>query len=240
MAPDVAALTEADDPSVVAELARRLGMDHVWAKGSGDRHIALLSRFPIRAWQIYNRPPLTQAALEATLALNAHGAALTVYSVHLLPYLLLPFEIRRTQAIGQLLGHAAAAPGPRLIMGDLNAIAPGDRVLQARNPARMRRVQLLQANQVFHFAIRRLLRAGYVDCYRASHPNGVRHGPEPDVVDGFTWQTGNTTTRYDYIFAEAALAPRLRACRVVDAHSVPEIDAASDHYPLLAEFELDL
>ena len=238
IAPDVAALTEADDESVVVELGRRLGLHHAWARGSGDRHIALLSRFPIRAWRIYNTPPLTQAALEATLALPNSGA-LTVYSVHLLPYLLLPFEVRRAQAIRKLLGHAAAAPGPRLILGDLNAIAPGDRVLQSRNPARMRRVQLLQANTVFHLAIGQLLRAGYVDCYRASHPNGQPHGSEPDVVDGFTWATGNPTTRYDYVFAEAALAPRLRACRVADAQSVADIPAASDHYPLLAEFELD-
>jgi endonuclease/exonuclease/phosphatase family metal-dependent hydrolase len=236
LAPDVAALTEADDESVVVELGKRLGLHHAWARGSGDRHIALLSRFPIRAWHIYNTPPLTQAALEATLDLPG-GGALTVYSVHLLPYLLLPFEVRRAQALSKLLGHAAAAPGPRLILGDLNAIAPGDRVLQARNPARMRRVQLLQANAVFHLAIRQLLRAGYVDCYRACHPNGHRHGPEPDAVDGFTWHTGNPTTRYDYIFAEAALAPRLRACRVVN--DLTDIPAASDHYPLVAEFELD-
>ncbi len=236
MGPDVAALTEADDEGVVAELGRRLGLNHAWGRGSGDRHIALLSRFPIRAWRVYNTPPLTQAALEATLALPS-GAELTVYSVHLLPYLLLPFEVRRAQAMRKLLGQAAAAPGPRLILGDLNAIAPGDRVLQARNPARMRRVQLLQANAVFHLAIGQLLQAGYVDCYRARHPNGVRHGPEPDEIDGFTWHTGNPTTRYDYIFAEASLAPRLRDCRVVT--ELTDLSAASDHYPLAAEFELD-
>ena len=236
IAPDVAALTEADDEGVVAELGRRLGLNHAWARGSGDRHIALLSRFPIAAWRVYNTPPLTQAALEATLTLPS-GGALTVYSVHLLPYLLLPFEVRRAQAMRKLLGHAAAAPGPRLILGDLNAIAPGDRVLQARNPARMRRVQLLQANTVFHLAIGQLLRAGYVDCYRARHPNGVRHGPEPDEVDGFTWHTTNPTTRYDSVFAEAGLAPRLRDCQVVK--DLPDIAAASDHYPLVAEFDLD-
>ena len=236
IAPDVAALTEADDEGVVAELARRLGLHHAWGRGSGDRHIALLSRFPIRDWRVYNTPPLTQAALEATLVLPA-GGALTVYSVHLLPYLLLPFEVRRAQAVRKLLSHSAAAPGPRLILGDLNAIAPGDRVLQARNPARMRRVQMLQANAVFHLAIGQLLRAGYVDCYRARHPNGVPHGPEPDEVDGFTWHTGNPTTRYDYIFAEASLAARLRDCRVV--RDADDVGAASDHYPLVAEFELD-
>ncbi len=237
IAPDVAALTEADDPAVVAQLAGRLSLQHIWAHGSGDHHVALLSRFPIRAWSIYNRPPLTQAALEATLGLGGAGAALTVYTVHLLPYLLLPFEVRRLQAVRRLLAYAAAAPGPRLILGDLNTIAPGDRVLQDRNPARMRRVQHLQADLVFHLAISQLLRAGYADCYRACHPACIRHGPEPDEVDGFTWNTANPTSRYDYIFAEAGLAPRLRDCRVVDR--LPDLAAASDHFPVVAEFDLD-
>jgi endonuclease/exonuclease/phosphatase family metal-dependent hydrolase len=240
IAPDAAALTEADDPQVVAELARRLDLRHVWAKGSGDRHIALLTRFPIREWKIYNRPPLTQAALETALDLGQRGS-LTVYSVHLLPYLLLPFEVRRAQATRALLKHAAAAPGPCLILGDLNAIAPGDRVLQSKNPWRMRRLMLLQANIIFHFAIPELLRAGYVDCYRACHPAAGRANHLPSAArttaDGFTWHTGNRTTRYDYIFADARMAPRLRDCRVVD--DIPGLDAASDHYPLLAEFDLD-
>ena len=75
-------------------------------------------------------------------------------------------------------------------------------------------------------------------CHPRGDSRGQPHGPEPDAVDGFTWHTGNPTTRYDYVFAEAALAPRLRACRVVDA-SVAGVAAASDHYPLVAEFELD-
>ncbi|MEK7327239.1 MAG: endonuclease/exonuclease/phosphatase family protein, partial [Chloroflexota bacterium] len=66
---DVIALTEADDRAVVKTLAERLGLRHVWANGSGDRHIATLSRFPIGEWNIYNTPPLTQAVLETKLEL---------------------------------------------------------------------------------------------------------------------------------------------------------------------------
>jgi endonuclease/exonuclease/phosphatase family metal-dependent hydrolase len=223
---DIISLTEADDPVLVAALAQRLELHHVWAEGSGDRHIATLSRFPIRRWQIHRTPPLTQAVLETELDL-ARGP-LSIYNVHLLPYLLLPFELRRWQAVGRLLALIRARPpGPHLILGDLNAIGPGDRVLQRRNPPRMRRLMLLQLGLIFRLAVPRLLKAGYVDCFRHLHP----------TADGFTWMPGNPTTRYDYILADSHLLPALRACRVVD--ELPAVQQASDHFPLLAEFDLD-
>ena len=261
---DVVALTEADDRQVVATLAERLAMHHIWARGSGDRHIATLSRFPVTDWQVYHTPPLTQAVLETKIEMphppapspddggsvvrrggvttprspetkplvsgegNRGSEAISIYNVHFLPYLLLPFEIRRWQAVGKLLDVIRARrPGPHLILGDLNAIAPGDRVLQRNHPPRMRRVMRLQLNLIFRLAIPRLIKAGYVDCYRRLHPN----------EDGFTWMPGNRTTRYDYILADAALAPALRACQVVDG--IEAANVASDHFPLLAEFELE-
>ncbi|MBL8058406.1 MAG: endonuclease/exonuclease/phosphatase family protein [Anaerolineales bacterium] len=222
---DVIALTEADDSAVAADLGRLLGLGHVWAQGSGNRHVAVLSRFPILSWENHTRPPLTQAALEVQLALPDQST-LAVYALHLLPYLLLPFEVRRWQAVGRLLAIIQERrPGPHLILGDLNAVAPGDRVLQRRNPARMRRLMALQFGLIFRLALPRLLRAGYVDCFRRLAPQ----------ADGFTWMPGNPTTRYDYILADAQLAPRLRACRVVD--QAPAVATASDHLPVLAEFE---
>lgn len=220
---DVIALTEADDPAVVATLAKRLGLYHQWARGSGDRHIATLSRFPILEWQLYNRPPLTQAVLETRLALPQ--GTLTTYNVHFLPTLLLPFEMRRWQAVGKLLEIIRTRrPGTHLILGDLNAIAPGDRVLQEKNPARMRRMMALQFNIIFRLALPRLLKAGYMDCFRHLHP----------YDDGFTWMPGNLTTRYDYILADPILALKLQNCRVID--DIEAAHTASDHFPLLAEF----
>lgn len=222
---DVVGLTEADDPAVVKTLAERLELYHVWAEGSGDRHIATLSRFPILEWQIYRRPPLTQAVLETKLALP--GETVSIYNAHFLPTLLLPFEIRRWQAVGKLLQIIQTRrPGPHLIMGDLNAIAPGDRVLQRNNPARMRRLMAWQFNIIFRLALPRLLKAGYTDCFRHLHP----------PTDGFTWMPGNLTTRYDYILADPLLTARLQSCRVID--EIQAVCTASDHLPLLAEFEL--
>jgi exonuclease III len=223
---DVIALNEADDAEVVATLAQRLGLYHVWAQGSGDRHIATLSRFPVLEWHIYNRPPLTQAVLEIKVEFAPFGVEpMTVYNAHFLPYLLLPFEVRRWQAAGKLLRVIAERqPGPHLIVGDLNAIGPGDRVLQRLNPPRLRRVMAWQFFLIFRLAVPRLLRAGYVDCFRRLHPD----------EDGFTWMPGARTTRYDYILADAHFAQALRACRVVD--DIAAVHTASDHFPLLAEF----
>ena len=47
--PDVLLLNEADDEAVVMDLATRLRIHRCWARGSGDKHIALLSRLPIVA-----------------------------------------------------------------------------------------------------------------------------------------------------------------------------------------------
>ncbi|MCK6629187.1 MAG: endonuclease/exonuclease/phosphatase family protein [Anaerolineae bacterium] len=222
---DIIGLTEADDPAVVAALAARLGLHHIWAEGSGDRHIATLSRYPIAEWQIYRTPPLTQAVLETKLALP--NGAISVYNAHFLPTLLLPFEVRRWQAVGRLLQVIQSRrPGAHLIMGDLNAIARGDRVLQRNNPARMRRLMALQLNMIFRLALPRLLKAGYTDCFRHLHPHD----------NGFTWMPGNLTTRYDYILADPAMAARLQTCRVID--DIEAVCTASDHLPLLAEFKL--
>lgn len=222
---DIVALTEADDPGVVLTLAERQRMHHVWAEGSGERHVATLSRFPISEWRAYNTPPLTQAVLETRIDLPV--GAITLYNVHFLPRLLLPYEIRRWRAVGRLLQVIRERqPGPHLIVGDLNAIGPGDRVLHHRNPPNMRRLMAWQLFIVFKLAIPRLLRAGYVDCFRHLHPD----------EDGFTWWTINPTTRYDYIMADPMLAPALRACRVVN--DLAPVQEASDHFPLLAEFDL--
>lgn len=219
---DIIALTEADDPHIVADLADRLNLHHIWAEGSGDRHIATLSRYPIQNWHIHKTPPLSQAVLETHIQLPTQ--TITIYNAHFLPYLLLPFEIRRWQAVGKLLQIIASRPTtPHLIIGDLNAIGPQDRVLQHRNPGRMRRIMWLQAGLIFRLAIPRLLRAGYTDCFRHLHPN----------EDGFTWWTVNPTTRYDYIMASPSWQQNLVSCHVVDH---PATATASDHFPLLAEF----
>lgn len=232
-APDVATLNEADDESVVADLAQLLGMHYVWAKGSGDRHIGTLSRFPILEWQVYTRKPLTQAALVTTLDFRPFGQApLTIYNVHFRPDPFWHFELFRFLAANKLVGLIGQQqPGPHLIMGDLNTYAPGDPVeveMILRYMAEKDKQMLARQRYRFlRLAWRRLRWSGYSDCFRHLHPN------DPGYT--FTRQQ-QPVNRMDYILADQMMVWALRRCEVVREGEKTAV--ASDHFPLLAEFAI--
>jgi len=71
-----------------------------------------------------------------------------------------------------------------------------------------------------------LLKAGYVDCFRALHPY------EP----GCTWPSALPAGRIDFIFASPELAHRLTASEVIGGSEGVAGDQASDHLPVFAAF----
>ena len=231
--PDVALLNEADNPAVVEWLASRLGYRHLWSEGSGDKHIALLSRVPIRGWHGYNRRPITQALLAVTLETTADGgrrtaeagSAVTLYGVHLMPYfMLLPYEWARWRTVRAVLRLIQREPPhPHLVLGDFNAARSGEPADTALFPPARQRQLRMQFGWQPRFALGPLLRAGYVDCYRSLNGQDA----------GWTWMPSNPSARLDYIFADPSMAQRLRAC---DIWRAPPAERASDHYPLVAEF----
>jgi exonuclease III len=80
---------------------------------------------------------------------------------------------------------------------------------------------------VYRQSIRAYLSAGFTDCFRRLNPND----------DGFTLPPPFPNARLDYLFANAILAPRLSSCRVVREPAA--VLQASDHYPVVAEIELE-
>jgi endonuclease/exonuclease/phosphatase family metal-dependent hydrolase len=248
-AADVVLLNEADDERVVERLARELCYEGIWARGSGDKHIALLSRLSITRWRIHNRRPFTQAVLEAEIALPQRQtaddspptgqdepvdqqwpiviapASIVVFGVHLMPYfMLLPYEVARWRTVRALLRmtHETCA-GPHLLLGDFNAAMAGERADTRIFSAAMRRRLWLQANRQPRLALPQITRAGYLDCFRHLHP----------TAPGLTWMPWAPSARLDYCFADPLLAARLRRCDVITAPPAPE---ASDHFPLVAGF----
>ncbi|CAG0946086.1 hypothetical protein ANRL1_02750 [Anaerolineae bacterium] len=227
--PDIAILQEVFDPSSVREFAEVLNMEFFFAAGNSKRHLALLSRLPITKRNNHHPfPPIHTCLLEAKLE-YAPKQYLDVFGVHLIAYPFVGFELWREQEIKAILQRVSShRSDPCLIAGDFNAIAPDDSVAITLFPRSLKMILTLQGGRFFRTAIRRVLSAGFMDCYRALHRG----------EDGFTLPTPKPNSRLDYIFANNILKHNLQRCFVV--HEPAEVHLASDHYPVVAEFDMNL
>jgi exonuclease III len=113
-----------------------------------------------------------------------------------------------------------------LLVGDFNALAPGDPMLLHEWPLWLKAIVALQGGRVHRWALARLLAAGYLDCFRALQPKEA----------GFTLPTGRPNCRLDYIWAKGVWQERLRECEVV-REPAGVADGASDHYGVTAVFD---
>ncbi|GAC1311063.1 MAG: hypothetical protein NVSMB27_47860 [Ktedonobacteraceae bacterium] len=130
--PDVVGLVEATQPHVVDELGQRLDMQSVMsgrAEHADSWQVALLTRLPIVYTKTHIRPEaITKPVLEVCIE-EPDGRQLTVFVTHLAAAFSKGWGgdgIRRRE-VRELLNIMAAKQGtPHLIMGDFNAMAPGD------------------------------------------------------------------------------------------------------------------
>jgi exonuclease III len=224
---DVIILEEVYEATPIGQWAEALDMSFVFARGNSRRHLALMSRFTIESSANYHpQPPIHTALLEATLRLDPEQSV-RVFGVHLLagPFILM--ELWRVWELATILRRVMAdTNSPCVMVGDFNSIAPGDPVHTHDWPAWLKLILALQAGHVFRAAIRRVPAAGFFDCYREMHHDDA----------GFTLPVNAPNARLDYVFASADLHRGLRACQVVREPAA--VFSASDHCPLLAEFEL--
>jgi endonuclease/exonuclease/phosphatase family metal-dependent hydrolase len=298
---DVIALQEADDREAVERLGRELGHRVIFGSAPTPRHQAVLSRLPVTNWVNHTDPDVfLRNSLEVWVALPS-GSPLTELGLHTV-HLTAAFHRRgraepeRVRELAAVRAHAACRPEtPHLVLGDFNAVAPGDRVKatdffaqinQWRRTGVLREAGVLgpippglshmrwwqdtEAETIIdelpeavrsglprlpwlvhpllevlprgeatdavlaallpRAAVRSMLQAGYVDCLRALHPR----------ADSFTCPTYQPAVRIDYFFASRDLAAGLVKCEVVGRSG--ELAAlarrASDHFPVVAEFNL--
>jgi endonuclease/exonuclease/phosphatase family metal-dependent hydrolase len=130
--PDIVGLVEATKPDVVAELGRRLGMQHVMsgrAPHSENWQVALLSRLPVVYTKTHIQPQaLTKPLLEVCLQ-EPGGRRITVFVIHLSASFSkgrAGDSIRRRETRELLRILADKAGTPHLVMGDFNTLPPGE------------------------------------------------------------------------------------------------------------------
>ncbi|MCC6454502.1 MAG: endonuclease/exonuclease/phosphatase family protein [Caldilineaceae bacterium] len=237
-------VVEGAGEAALEALAARLGMDWVFgpclrwpaqdslpADAYGN---ALLSRWPILASAAHHLTPVPgkeqRGLLEARIALPT-GSPFTAYVTHLDHT---DEEARLVQLRALRTWTVRDRNRPHLIMGDFNAIASRDfatRVAAPAQPAHLSETSNVEApnarqgHEDDFKVIAQMEKAGYIDAYgRVGAPgSGSFCGP------------GFPPYRIDYIFLSESLAPALTAAQIWQE---PPGEEASDHRPVLAEFDL--
>jgi exodeoxyribonuclease-3 len=225
--PDIVILQEVYTPGLVRDLATALGAEPFFPPGNAKRRVALLSRLPIRSARSHHPIlPIWCNVVEAEIECRPHQL-LYLFGIHAKANLAIVSEGWRWWEAKYIIGRASPyATRLCLIGGDFNAIAPGDSIAVDRMPWLHKLILWLQGNRVYRFSIREYLAAGFADSFRALN----------EAEAGFTLPTPDPNSRLDYILVSASLRAHLKTCRVVRQPSA--VEKASDHYPVVAEFEL--
>ncbi len=127
---DVIALQEVQDNGLVASLATRLGMTAVSGAPSdgGPLGLAVLTRLPLAAHRNHRHAGMLRSHLEVTLT-PGDGDRLRLHVVHLPARFgeRAKGEARRMEELEHVLADIRGEPPmPHLVVGDFNALAPGD------------------------------------------------------------------------------------------------------------------
>lgn len=131
--PDVVGLVEATDREIVKELAWRLGMEYrtnALPERPDKTSIALLSRLPIVRCEVHARPGLLARPLLEVGLQEEHGEKLTVFATHLMAAFARGRggDSPRRKEVREILHILRANHGPHVLIGDFNALAPGDKL----------------------------------------------------------------------------------------------------------------
>jgi endonuclease/exonuclease/phosphatase family metal-dependent hydrolase len=221
--PDIVVFQEATSPQVIEALAAATRFP-VWAAQAGHS-IAYISRLAVRHHQWHHPLGSKHSFLEIQLQANE---AFRIFGLHLSALFSKWSERRRAREMRALLkGIAAHQEGPHVLVGDFNTLAPGEQLEVRRMPAWIQALIWISGRDIQRETIQVMLDAKYADGYRRLHP----------AEKGYTFPTWDPHLRLDYCFAPTHFADCVRGCEVV--REVAEVATASDHFPLLAQIEVD-
>lgn len=219
--PDMVMLQEAFRPAMVDRLAQSSGMP-VWGARPGAS-LAFLSRVAVNSWEWHAVAGVKHSFMEVRM----EAVPWVAFGVHLFPSLTRWGEgmrIREIRALVRTVAEQQVGTGGHVLVGDFNAIAPGDRVRVSEMPAWLRGLLWLGGRGVPREAIGALLANGYADAYREMHPGR----------EGHTLPAHAPRVRLDYAFLAAGFTGTLSNCEVVSAPAA--VTQASDHLPLQVDF----
>ena len=220
--PDLVIFQEATDPPVIQGLAKATTLPF-WA-AQPAHSIAYISRIEIahHAWHY----PV--GSKHSFLEIVPVGTEARIFGLHLSAIFSKWSEQRRVREIRALLkGIEKYQEGMHVLVGDFNTLAPGELLDVRRMPGWIQALIWLSGREIKREAIQVMLAANYVDGFRTLYPE----------TKGYTFPTWDPHLRLDYVFLPVGFQKRLTACQVITEPK--PVAQASDHFPLLAEIDLD-
>lgn len=203
----------------------RLRMGGVLTRAPSGHHIALLYR---RGLRTFSRTTLANTMYNGFARIAFESVELgpvTVVMTHLHPF----SSWYRVTEVQQLLGRAQSSD-EAIIMGDMNSIAPTDMPLDLASATPYLTGRFSGPDgEIDTLPIQAMLTRGFVDLgasgVGSTYPTRLERKHKEHGI----------TVRIDYILATPGLASRCRSIRAVDD---PPAHDASDHLPVVAEFDL--
>lgn len=225
--PDIVILQEVYTSDFLQDLGTVLRMEPFFATGNKKRRVGLLSRLPIRSATSHHPTfPIWRNVVEAEIECPSNKI-LYVFGVHPKADLGIVSEWWRWWEAKHILTYVSLYSSRLcLIAGDFNAIAPGDAFVANTMPGWLKLKLWLQGNRAYPYSIGEYLAAGFTDSFRYMNEGEA----------GFTLPPPQPNSRLDYVFVNRVLKAYLKKCWVVYEPTV--VESASDHYPVVAEFEL--
>lgn len=233
--PDIVAVQEIVDIRGGLALADSLGMVPILAEPSIERAdsdhpfatlwIGVFSQLRIDSVHVHRGHGmiLHRPALEVVFDIG-DGTLISVINVHLISRLVASQADRKVREAEELRNILRGVSGLHCVVGDFNAWMPGDgdqsEGWQVQHPQPYR-------DAVRGGVLATVLADEYVDAWQESHASGEM---APQTLRD---RKGSTV---DHILLNPSLAPRLKSCFI--GSEGKDIDLASDHYPVVADFEL--
>ena len=221
IAPDIVVFQEASDPRVVEYLSDACQMPFHDARPKNS--VGFISRLEIAQHQWHHPPRAHHSFLEIQLG----GAEMRIFGLHLKARFSKWSERQRHHEIRSLLESIKQHQhGFHIIVGDFNTLAPNEVFNLPLMPLWIRALIWISGRDIRRDTIQTMLDAGYLDGFRNLYPDDK----------GYTFPVWQPHVRLDYIFVPARYSDRLKSCKVIKEPAI--VTKASDHFPLLCEFEI--
>jgi endonuclease/exonuclease/phosphatase family metal-dependent hydrolase len=221
VAPDLVIFQEAIDTRVISRLASETNLPFWSARP--EHSIGYIIRLEITHHEWHYPAGAKHSFLEIVL----HGSQARIFGLHLSSTFSKWSERRRVREITALLRSIERhQEGFHILVGDFNTLAPGEILDVRRMPAWIRGLVWLSGRDIQRATIQLMRDSGYVDGYRTLHAD----------EKGYTFPVWDPHLRLDYVFVPQQFAGQLIHCEVITEAAKTK---ASDHLPLLAQFELD-